>query len=1725
MNPNRLRQFAGIILIYVVMMAGALALTDDGVIIDNQVQMTYVDAATGATVVAVSNVASVSVSALYRFNLPDNRTIESYGGQKISAAHRILNTGNIEDTYRITLRNSTGDSYDLEYLSVYLDLNGNGLVDADESLLQQLPAVSSESDDVPSVTETFISYTPLIGAGESIDVVVQGIVPVLAQDGSAIDLELITESLNSDLPSQTNHDRILIVGSAHMALEKRTEPSCDVAVYPGESIVYHVDYTNTGDRPIASAPLFIDGVEHHGLVIANELPGNTLIGDKALAGFSDGATTLVVQNITDANRWISLDSWDGQTPVTHIGLFLPEPSLVPSHGGSYHYGLHVTDVSSDVLKENQAFIDIHDDGRHDYESNRVCNTLAIPSAASVSRLSFVSPALALRQNGMAPDFYSPEDFVNAGLYRLDNAQRDYDLVRDGVYLELSLELLDPTLILRDANNNRYLVVELASERTGDRVWVVLLETENNSGIFRNVVPVALNTELRGADSFCPGNDGIPAVVEPQYSQSVDECVLLSSVDDRLIARFGNTDASFGLDDIAVVDPISTVFDALTLEPVAGAVVSFIDMSSGEVVNDFLSGSPLSLTTDSQGHYSLPQLESGIRYYVHVDPPADYLFPSTAISRNYEGFQVGQFSFGREGRDGLVDGSFLVTHGEFPSAIDIPLDPVALDTQLLIEKRSLLSQVAPGEVVAYEIKTRNAGDSLLSNLRIRDSLPFGFRYVPDSAVLDGDLLANPTGGAGPQLVFNLGESAAEQSHTLTYLLEATAGSIDSDGVNTAQAFADIAPGVRLWSPETHARVRIRQSGVLSDNAALFGKVYIDANCDRLQESGDWPIGGVKLYMEDGTFAITDENGQYSLYGLNPGRHVLRIDPLSMPAGLELKPLDNRNAAQADSRFVDLSAGDFHRADFSAGCPTEDIDKIFDEIRQRNKKISSDWMLGEAERYNPSAENSNRDLNVGATDSDGDLSNGILNGPDAGRTRTESQLDDDKTLKKQVAEGVDASVLTHAPDPKEAVKNITQAQAKEGTWLWPTGETSLEGRFIVVVRSGIDPVLFVNDVEISNTQIGERIVNNRENAQIVAWYGIRLNPGENRVEVRGQDSFGNNRVLAAGNFKQPSQGMRMVLTARSDTLTADGGRSYVPLEINILDTNGYTAQGVYFVTLEASDGQWLEPDIQANQIGHQVKIVDGKGIVNLRSSDYTGNIIVRARTGTMEAEKRLFQTAALRPLFGIGTVDIGARYSNVKKGRFGPTDQADGLKKGTALDARVALFLKGRVSGDRHLTLSYDSEKSNSTDLLRDINPNAHYPVHGDASVRGYEAQSRSKLYAKLEKGKNSIMWGDYRTDANKSIDDLTRVQRTLTGLNGLYDNDVSRIQVFAARPESVQRVEEIRGNGTRMLFRLTGAPLVANSEVVEFVVRDRDNTGIVLSSRVLSRFGDYILDSVTGQLKFSSVIPTLDEDGNPVSIRVSYDVEGEGEEHTVAGFRLQHTLVSNLQVGLSYTHDDDPQEGYRLVGANAEFKPGDQTSVTVGIGRMSHFSGRQSGVAQRIAASHGWKSGGRALTQLSWARADEGFDNPGAGVSAGREELRLHHRHQISNTFRANFEGLRSRSLTALDTRDSIGVTLEKAINDWTLHAGTKHIRLQTAESEEFFNTLLLGVDRRFSWRGRIGSVKAEYEQDVADVDRRRFLFSGKLPLHDTVHLYGRYEIQDGLGSLSSLDSNSSSNFA
>jgi len=71
---------------------------------------------------------------------------------------------------------------------------------------------------------------------------------------------------------------------------------------------------------------------------------------------------------------------------------------------------------------------------------------------------------------------------------------------------------------------------------------------------------------------------------------------------------------------------------------------------------------------------------------------------------------------------------------------------------------------------------------------------------------------------------------------------------------------------------------------------------------MQDRGKLGIPGVRLYLDDGTFAITDEGGKLQhVWRTRPHAHLEVAQVHSMPRRINLVAISTRNAGDGGSRF--------------------------------------------------------------------------------------------------------------------------------------------------------------------------------------------------------------------------------------------------------------------------------------------------------------------------------------------------------------------------------------------------------------------------------------------------------------------------------------------------------------------------------------------------------------------------------------------------------------------------------------------------------------------------------------------------------------------------------------------------------------------------------------------------------------------------------------------------------
>ncbi|NJM43373.1 MAG: DUF11 domain-containing protein, partial [Brachymonas sp.] len=397
-----------------------------------------------------------------------------------------------------------------------------------------------------------------------------------------------------------------------------------------------------------------------------------------------------------------------------------------------------------------------------------------------------------------------------------------------------------------------------------------------------------------------------------------------------------------------LDPSGVVYDSSTRQPIAGATVQLVRVVGGvatPVPNGDLVGGSNSVVTGPSGLYQFilqPGAPAGEYRLQVTTAPAGYNTLSTNIPPSpgpvvpggaalCPGQVAGQTCPVQAQSTPPLAGnpttyylSFTLTPGTSPDVIHnhIPLDS-STASGLSISKLANKSTAEIGDNVKYTIEVRNNAGGALPFVRIEDALPAGFRLIAGSVFVAAPSttpwvalpVANIAGAPGSKITYTIivpGNLAVGQKLTLEYRVRVGVGSLQGDGINRARAFTPSGQGSNL----AQAKVKV-VGGVFTSDACLAGKVFMDCNSNQVQDAEEIGVPGVRLYLQDGTYLVSDSEGKYSICGLEPKSHVLKVDQLTLPRGSRLTTTSNRNLGNADSLWLDLKNGEMQQADFAIG----------------------------------------------------------------------------------------------------------------------------------------------------------------------------------------------------------------------------------------------------------------------------------------------------------------------------------------------------------------------------------------------------------------------------------------------------------------------------------------------------------------------------------------------------------------------------------------------------------------------------------------------------------------------------------------------------------------------------------------------------------------------------------------------------------------------------------------
>ncbi|MEM7767931.1 MAG: hypothetical protein AAF253_10655 [Pseudomonadota bacterium] len=1196
-------------------------------------------------------------------------------------------------------------------------------------------------------------------------------------------------------------------------------------------------------------------------------------------------------------------------------------------------------------------------------------------------------------------------------------------------------------------------ITVTTSPDADSETVIGVETAPNSGVFRTAGLAVSDTG--------------PVLIDDGILHGQRRAGVIASVD---------CDPALQAD--LLLSPAGAVFLAATNEPVPGARVDLLNAAGGILAT---------VITDSEGLFEIaPDLEGVVSLY--VTPPGDLVAPSSRLRfPGFGRFIDPQASYGAP---------FEVTTAGRTLMIDVPVDP-NFTGALVAEKSADRATAGLGEFIRYTVSARNTAPVAIHAAEIADTLPPGLSFVEGSARLAGEPIEDPDRLPGGALSFAVPTLSPNDEITLVYSAQVLPTAGDGDATNRAIARGELVGFARdVTSNTAQATVDIdNDDGVFSRDGVILGKVFLDCDGDGFQSNltGLEPgIPGIQIHTQEGISVVTDEKGRYSLPGLKPVTHILDIYEPTLPDGTHVVVNRALDAGDAGSRFVPLKAGEVRSEDFAVqpitgkACATP----LMDHMRQRIEDFARRGLGQPAEiaalqlsRVRPSVLVQNSDR-VGTA---------VFR--ERGRAAAANQISD-ASAAHEISEAADLEALLATAKPELAFIDLN-----DGDQLVHR-RTSVR----IVAPANLSVTLARNGAPVSADRIGERVSDGR--VQIVEYVAVELSEGMNTFSLTGADGFGNVREETVLTITAPGVPARIEVLA-PETAIADPNRP-VAIELRVVDANGHPTAAPTEVTLHTQGDRFNARDTSDQRPGLQTLIQDGYARIELIPDDQVGSrtLTIDSPFGRVESRIRFTSNIDSDPI-AVGVIEGAVHLGTSGSDDIGSILEADELSpfEDTEEGVEAAVFARGRVAGDAVLTVRVDTDKDVDQDLFRSVDPDQFYPVYGDQSERGFEARSRGKAFAKIEKDASYLLFGDVSYASQSSAVQLGRYQRTLEGAEGHFEAGRFRFDIYAGETDTGQQVVEVPAIGISGPYALGFGEVIENSETVEIITRDRNQPSVILKTEPVARFTGYTLDYFARTLIFTRPVPARDENLNPIAIRVTFETdEGRGEAYAVYGGEAGFDLTEWLSLGVRELRSDGPEGTVDDRAVRTAF-----IDAAIGERGRAQFEAAESesgltGDGRAIRASYEQQTSSGSLGARI-ASTDKGFDAPGASVSGGRQEARLFANSRIGDAGGlVSGEALYSEeTTTGADRYGAVGRYEQPLSETLRIRGGSRYVHDSVARSgDSDALTGIVGVN----WSPSAlpgASFDLEGEQDVTGGDARRVGLGADYAINPAWRVYSQGE--------------------
>lgn len=1161
---------------------------------------------------------------------------------------------------------------------------------------------------------------------------------------------------------------------------------------------------------------------------------------------------------------------------------------------------------------------------------------------------------------------------------------------------------------------------------------------------------------------------VPTRQAIRNAPQADPCALSVAGGDRVSVSVLAVDgdaALFGVDIAILADPFGVVFDSETGEPVSGASVALVDAVTGQIATVFaedgttpwpsrvISGMPI---TDGAGNvYAMPPgrywfpLTSLGRYRLQIEPPPPYSAPSLATPEQLarltredgRAFAISAASFGGE----------FALESVAPVEVDIPVDSdgAGLDLAMSVSR----DRVQPGDAVIYSLVVNNPRPQERRDVVVTVDFPPDLRVRRETIRINGEVV--PDGAArlsadGLQLELALDPLPALGSIRISYAAVVRADARPGQLASNAASRDGLGRQSRA-----NAVVRV-EGDRIAGRMTIIGRVTAGSCTSDAEARG---IAGVRLVMEDGSFAVTDAEGRYHFDGVVPGTHVVQVARSTLPPGMQIVECggSTRSAGSPASRFVIGQGGSLIRADFLVAAVATPV----------APKLA--------------------------------YAAGLLEFPGPVSARPQ------QAQPASAGGQQDWLALGDGPDG----------------WLSPAEDANPRVPAIKVAfrhRAGQTVRLFVDGQEVAQTAFDGTLETSDQSFAVSMWRGVPLADERTVLAAEVYNSLGglNGRMEREVFFT--SRPANVALVPEQSRLVADGVTRPV-LVVRITDRNGrpvregVSGNFVLSAPFESAAQIDLQQIRQLSGIGEAsarwvIEGENGLARIELAPTMVSGQLRVSFDFSDENIRRRQELDAWVTPgdvewtIVGLGEGTLGARTvaDNMERGGDFDSDLGD--------RARLAVYAKGRVLGKYLVTLAYDSARqSDDQPLLGALDPYAYYTVYADSSQRRFDAATREKLYLRVETSTFFALYGDFQTGFDET--QLGRYQRSATGVRAEARLGAVQAEAFAARIGSTFRRDEFQGNGLAGPYPLGSRDIVINSERVTIEVRDRFRSEVIVSARSLARFIDYTIDPLSGTITFSEPVLSRDSSLNPQIVIIEYETGQASGGAINAGARAVFTSEDGaLSIGATAITDQGEGPRSNLGVADVRLELGNASEIRAELGASETQGEVQT--AWLVEAQH--QTG--ALDLVAYARSisgDYGIGQQSTGET-GRRKLGIDARYLINDQLSA---------LASLSQDDSLADSARRRVGQLQLayrspasdlQLGLAHFDDRRAGGERDTSTVLEagGTQRLFANRLELSAAASLALDDPESIDLpARQRLGLRYAITPDVRLTGTYEIAKG----------------